>query len=72
MTVQAVHDDTARPVRETVSEAEWTTRCELAAAHRLVARFAFVDLTYNHISVRVPGEPQHFLVKADNLFMEQV
>src|SRR3954470_4917623 len=60
------------PVRERVSEAEWRLRCELAAAHRLVAHFVFVDLTYNHISARVPGEPAHFLVKADNLFMEQV
>jgi ribulose-5-phosphate 4-epimerase/fuculose-1-phosphate aldolase len=60
------------PVRETVSRAEWQLRCELAAAHRLVAHFVFVDMTYNHISVRVPGEPDHFLVKADNVFMEQV
>jgi ribulose-5-phosphate 4-epimerase/fuculose-1-phosphate aldolase len=60
------------PVRETVSQAEWKLRCELAAAHRLVAHFVFVDMTYNHISVRVPGEPNHFLVKADNVFMEQV
>src|SRR5215467_3558379 len=60
------------PVRERVSADEWRLRCELAAAHRLVAHFVFVDLTYNHISARVPGEPNHFLVKADNLFMEQV
>jgi ribulose-5-phosphate 4-epimerase/fuculose-1-phosphate aldolase len=59
-------------VRERVSKAEWQARCELAAAHRLVAHFVFVDMTYNHISVRVPGEPDHFLVKADNVFMEQV
>lgn len=72
MTVQAIQADTTSPVRETVSEAEWKARCELAAAHRLVAQFNFVDLTYNHISVRVPDTPEHFLVKADNLFMEQV
>jgi len=60
------------PVREGVSKGEWQLRCELAAAHRLVAHFVFVDMTYNHISVRVPGEPNHFLVKADNVFMEQV
>ena len=59
-------------VRERVSEEEWQLRCELAAAHRLVAHFVFVDMTYNHISVRVPGEPNHFLVKAENVFMEQV
>jgi len=59
-------------VRERVSDAEWQMRCQLAAAHRLVAHFVFVDMTYNHISARVPGEPLHFLVKADNVFMEQV
>src|SRR5947207_8126025 len=61
-----------RPVRERVSAEEWQLRRELAAAHRLVAHFVFVDMTYNHISVRLPGEPEHFLVKADNVFMEQV
>jgi len=59
-------------VRERVSEQEWRLRCELAAAHRLIAHFVFVDMTYNHVSVRLPEDPQHFLVKADNLFMEQV
>lgn len=62
----------SRPARTRVSDAEWMARCELAAAHRLIAHFVFVDMTYNHISVRVPEEPGHFLVKADNLYMEQV
>ncbi len=62
----------SRSTRERVSQEEWQLRCELAAAHRLVAHFVFVDMTYNHISARVPGEPNHFLVKADNVFMEQV
>jgi len=61
-----------KPIRERVSKAEWQARCDLAAAHRLIAHFVFVDMTYNHVSVRVPGEPGHFLVKADNQFMEQV
>src|SRR2546430_17490500 len=60
-----------RPLRERVSADEWRLRRELAAAHRLVAHFVFVDMTYNHISVRLPGEPRHFLVKAENVFMEQ-
>jgi hypothetical protein len=62
----------ATGVRSQVSAAEWQLRCELAAAHRLVAHFVFVDLTYNHISVRAPEEAAHFLVKPANVFMEQV
>ena len=59
-------------VREQVSAAEWALRCELAAAHRLVAHFVFVDLTYNHLSARLPDNPSHFLVKPATVFMEQV
>jgi ribulose-5-phosphate 4-epimerase/fuculose-1-phosphate aldolase len=73
MAMDAVAMTSARgSVRERVSATEWRLRCELAAAHRLVAHFVFVDMTYNHISVRLPEEPDHFLVKADNVFMEQV
>ena len=64
--------DKARALRHNVSAEEWRLRCELAAAHRLVAHFVFVDMTYNHISVRIPDKPEHFLVKAENVFMEQV
>ena len=60
----------ARSVRGRVSAEEWRLRCELAAAHRLIAHFVFVDMTYNHISVRLPESPNHFLVKPDNQFME--
>ena len=62
----------AQLLRERVSDEEWKLRCQLAAAHRLVAHFVSVDMTYNHISVRIPGAPNHFLVKAENVFMEQV
>ena len=73
MSINAVSPKQKSPLlRERVSDAEWQMRCELAAAHRLVAHFVFVDMTYNHISARVPGEPENFLVKADNVFMEQV
>ena len=50
----------AQRVREQVSEAEWRLRCELAAAHRLIAHFVFADMTYNRVSVRVPGAAHHF------------
>jgi ribulose-5-phosphate 4-epimerase/fuculose-1-phosphate aldolase len=73
MTCSSAAPTTKAPLlRERVSDEEWQLRCQLAAAHRLVAHFVYVDMTYNHISARVPGEPNHFLVKADNVFMEQV
>ncbi|MBC7780694.1 MAG: class II aldolase/adducin family protein [Proteobacteria bacterium] len=68
----SVDADIGSRIRASVSDAEWALRCELACAHRLVAHFVFVDLTYNHLSVRCPDNPNHFLVKAQDVFMEQV
>ena len=72
MNVTSIARKSSSSVRDQVSAEEWELRCQLAAAHRLVAHHSIVDMTYNHISSRVPGEPEHFLVKADNVFMEQV
>jgi ribulose-5-phosphate 4-epimerase/fuculose-1-phosphate aldolase len=72
MSVEAVAGKNSTQVQEQVSDEEWRVRGELAAAHRLLAHFGFVDLTYNHVSVRVPGAPNQFLLKADNLLFEQV
>ena len=53
------------------SPAEWTCRVELAAAYRLLDHFGVQDLTYNHLSARVPGEPDAILIKpADYMFGE--
>jgi ribulose-5-phosphate 4-epimerase/fuculose-1-phosphate aldolase len=72
MSVTAIGNSKELGVRDQVSPEEWQLRCELAAAHRLIAHFINTDLTYNHISVRLPEEPNHFLVKAETFYMEQV
>jgi ribulose-5-phosphate 4-epimerase/fuculose-1-phosphate aldolase len=74
MSIQPVpiRSSSGKSVHDQVSPEEWQLRCELAAAHRLVAHFVFVDMTYNHISARIPGEPNHFLVKPETAYMEQV
>lgn len=45
-----------------VSAAEWAIRCDLAALYRLVAHFRMTDLIYTHISARLPGPDNHFLI----------
>ena len=45
-----------------ISDAEWRTRVELAAAYRLEAVFEWDDLIYTHISARVPGTEGQFLI----------
>ena len=49
---------------QSTTEAEWTTRRDLAALHRIADHLGWIDLVYGHISARVPGEPNHFLIKA--------
>jgi ribulose-5-phosphate 4-epimerase/fuculose-1-phosphate aldolase len=52
--------------------AERRMREDLAAAHRLVERFGWTELIYNHATARVPGRPDHMLVKPDRLLYQQV
>jgi ribulose-5-phosphate 4-epimerase/fuculose-1-phosphate aldolase len=54
------------------SAAEAQARRDLAAAHRLIADYGWTNLIYNHIALRVPGEPGHFLMKRENLLFEEV
>jgi len=56
----------------TVSELEWQTRVELAAAYRLMAHFGFGELAHNHVCARVPDERDAFLIKPMELFYEEV
>ncbi len=70
MSVQTMTADT--PVRETVSAEEWQTRIELAACHRLLDHFGITDLTHNHLTARVPGEPDHMLIKRGDAMFDEV
>jgi len=45
-----------------VSAEEWKVRCDLAALYRLVAHHRMTDLIYTHISARLPGPENHFLI----------
>jgi ribulose-5-phosphate 4-epimerase/fuculose-1-phosphate aldolase len=60
------------PRRNDVSAAEWEARVDLAGAHRLAAINRWTDLIFNHFTVRVPGERDHFLIKRHTLFFEEV
>src|SRR5688572_27089532 len=55
-----------------VSEAEWKARVDLAAAYRLVALFKWDDLVFTHISARVPGSDNEFLINPYGLMFEEI
>lgn len=54
------------------ADAEQAQRRQLAMAYRLLHRFGFDDLTYNHLSARLPGQAGRFVVKRDDELFEQV
>jgi ribulose-5-phosphate 4-epimerase/fuculose-1-phosphate aldolase len=54
-----------------VSEAEWQTRIDLAAAYRLVALFRWDDLVFTHITAKIPGT-EHFLINPYGLMFDEI
>lgn len=58
--------------RHDVSPEEWQVRVDLAAAYRLVAAFRWDDLVFTHISARVPGEHDAFLINPYGLMFEEI
>jgi ribulose-5-phosphate 4-epimerase/fuculose-1-phosphate aldolase len=55
-----------------ISEAEWHARVQLAACYRIFAELGWTELIYNHISLRVPGEPGHLLLNPFGLHYSEV
>ncbi|MFN0041601.1 MAG: class II aldolase/adducin family protein [Alphaproteobacteria bacterium] len=64
----------ATPLRriDTVADPVWQARVDLAAAHRLAARYGFDDGIWNHFTLMVPGTTDRFLVKPHGLLMSEV
>jgi ribulose-5-phosphate 4-epimerase/fuculose-1-phosphate aldolase len=61
-----------KPVRDQVNPQEWETRVNLAACYRLMAEFGMVEMVANHISVRVPGTHNEFLINPYGMLYEEM
>src|SRR5207245_9236811 len=61
-----------KSVKEQVGAAEWAKRVDLAAAYRLVHLYGMDEMIANHISTRVPGEGNAFLINPHGLLYEQM
>ena len=55
-----------------VSPQEWALRVDLAACYRLVADFGWDDLVFTHISARVPGTEDAFLINPYGMMFEEI
>jgi ribulose-5-phosphate 4-epimerase/fuculose-1-phosphate aldolase len=54
------------------SSAEWNTRVDLAACYRIIAFYGWDDLVATHISARVPGEDDAFLINDFGLMFDEI
>lgn len=54
------------------SVSEWDARVELAALYRVFAHFAWTDLTYTHLTLRLPDEQEAYLTHPYGLLFDEV
>ena len=63
---------TADALSTAISTEEWAIRRELAVAYRMFAHWGWDDLIYTHLSARVPGPEEHFLLNPFDLGFDEV
>ena len=51
---------------------EQQMRIDLAACYRLIALYGWDDLVFTHISARVPGPDEHFLINPYGMLFEEI
>ena len=55
-----------------VGAEEWQLRCDLAACYRLVALHGWSDLVFTHISAKLPGGDERFLINPYGLLFDEI
>ncbi len=59
-------------VKNSVSKEEWETRQDLAAFYRTVPYFGWDDLIFTHISAKVPGAEDEFLINPYGFLFDEI
>lgn len=62
----------ARIAGTPMTQEEWQMRVDLAAAYRLAYLEGWDDLIYTHITARVPGKEEHFLINPFGMAFEEI
>ncbi|MCG6873871.1 MAG: class II aldolase/adducin family protein [Betaproteobacteria bacterium] len=55
-----------------VSDAEWAARIELAACYRVFDHLGWTEMIFNHITLKVPGAHELFLINPFGLHYREV
>ena len=67
----AASADTAS-LQTRVSAEEWQTRVDLAACYRLVAAYGWDDLVFTHITAKIPGADDRFLINPYGMMFAEI
>ncbi|MGO2277789.1 MULTISPECIES: class II aldolase/adducin family protein [unclassified Psychrobacter] len=68
----ATSTDSTSSVHHNMSEQEWQMRVNLAACYRMIASYGWDDLVFTHISARVPGTEDEFLINPYGMLFEEI
>ena len=59
-------------VKNKVTAEEWQTRVDLAACYRLVAQYGWDDLIFTHITAKIPGVENQFLINPYGMMFAEI
>lgn len=57
---------------ENISEDEWQTRLDLACCYRAFVHYGWTDLIYTHLSARVPGKTDQYIINPYGLLFHEI
>lgn len=61
-----------QPIGQRYSDEEWQLRVELAACYRAFVHYGWTDLIYTHLSARVPGHEDQYLINPYGLMFQEI
>ncbi len=63
---------TVASLKNKVGAEEWQTRVDLAACYRLVAQYGWDDLVFTHITAKLPGVENQFLINPYGMMFGEI
>ena len=57
---------------DTISPEEWNVRVDLAACYRLFIHFGWTDIIFTHLTARVPGHTDQYLINPYGLLFHEI
>ena len=57
---------------DSMSDGEWQVRQDLAACYRAFVHYGWTDLIYTHLSARVPGHDDQYIINPYGLLFQEI